>query len=129
MLEHCDYQKLDDTLRMVLDCSDGQCSRIKAMLDEYHASGAIAYGIHKTSAAQMTCYVESLSDQGHFHFVDGNDGGYALAARMLKQQLRVRSESICNDEVSGAGYEMIKSVGKGFVIRALVPNKVYSRLC
>ena len=86
--EHCDYQKLDDTLRMVLDCSDDQCRRIKAMLDEYHASGAIAYGMHNTSAAQMTCYVESLSDAGHFHFVDGNDGGYALAAKMLKQQLR-----------------------------------------
>jgi hypothetical protein len=36
----------------------------------------------------MTCYVQNLSDTAHIHFVDGGDGGYAMAAKQLKQQLR-----------------------------------------
>jgi Protein of unknown function (DUF3095) len=32
----------------------------------------------------MTCYVPSITDRGHVHFVDGADGGYAMAAQAMK---------------------------------------------
>ena len=35
----------------------------------------------------MTCYVNGLEDGQHIHFIDGGDGGYAVAAKQLKQQL------------------------------------------
>jgi Protein of unknown function (DUF3095) len=35
----------------------------------------------------MTCIVQSYNGN-HLHFVDGSDGGYALAAHQLKQQLK-----------------------------------------
>jgi hypothetical protein len=35
----------------------------------------------------MTCMVHSASS-GEVHFVDGADGGYAMAAKMLKAKLR-----------------------------------------
>jgi len=35
----------------------------------------------------MTCFVLSTNSDEHIHFIDGNDGGYALAAKQLKQQL------------------------------------------
>jgi hypothetical protein len=35
----------------------------------------------------MTCLVFSLAESRHVHFIDGADGGYALAALQLKEQL------------------------------------------
>ncbi len=84
---HCDFKKYDDTLRMVLDCSDAEYRAIEAFLQTEYLAGHISYGLHVSDAAQMTCYVESMSDGGHLHFVDGSDGGYALAAKQLKRVL------------------------------------------
>lgn len=36
----------------------------------------------------MTCYVESLGNGEHLHFIDGSNGGYALASIHLKQQMK-----------------------------------------
>ena len=38
--------------------------------------------------AMMTCLVFSLEQSRHVHFIDGADGGYALAALQLKAQLQ-----------------------------------------
>ena len=32
----------------------------------------------------MTCIVPSIETDDHLHFLDGTDGGYALAAKMMK---------------------------------------------
>lgn len=45
------------------------------------------YGLHQSDSALMTCSLFSLEESEHIHFIDGSDGGYALAARQLKQQL------------------------------------------
>jgi hypothetical protein len=42
--------------------------------------------MHKSREALLTCIVQSYNGN-HLHFVDGSDGGYALAARALKQRL------------------------------------------
>ncbi len=85
--QHCDFQKFDDTLRMVLDCSAHEYNQIVQLL-QYHADREqIVFGIHQSDAAQMTCYVQTVRDGGHLHFVDGHDGGYALAAVMLKEAM------------------------------------------
>lgn len=85
---HSDYRKLDDILRMVLDCSHEQVSRLVEVLDHFHHQREIFYGIHYSETALMTCMVESLSPGGHIHFIDGSDGGYAMAAKNLKEQIR-----------------------------------------
>lgn len=86
---HSDYRKFDDTLRMVIDCSNQQRADLDALLEESHRRGEIFYGVHRTDHALMTCYLRGMSDGEHLHFVDGGDGGYAMAAKQLKgQQIR-----------------------------------------
>ncbi len=80
-----DFRKFDDTLRMVLDVTDEQHAAIEADLARRYAAGDIRYGTHVTDAALMTCAVGSYQGD-HLHFVDGADGGYALAAKQLKLQ-------------------------------------------
>jgi hypothetical protein len=39
--------------------------------------------MHRQPMAQITCVVPSAMGDEHFHFVDGTDGGYAMAASRL----------------------------------------------
>lgn len=82
-----DYQRFDDTLRMVLDCTTDEVTAIQSTLARFRKQGLIAYGLHQADSALMTCLLFSLTDSEHVHFIDGADGGYAMAARQLKQQL------------------------------------------
>ena len=50
--------------------------------------GEIAdYGTFRQANALMTCFVPSITDRGHVHFVDGGGGGYAMAAQAMKARL------------------------------------------
>ncbi len=86
--QNSDHRKVADTLHMVLDCTDPEITAIKAYLAGLQAAGKIAYGAHLAACAMMTCLVFSLDQSRHVHFIDGADGGYALAAVQLKAQLQ-----------------------------------------
>ncbi len=83
-----DFRKFDGLLRMVIDVPGGKIPAIIEFLDGEHRRGAIFYGTHRSDSALMTCVVFSLKRDSHVHFIDGNDGGYALAALQFKQQLK-----------------------------------------
>ncbi len=83
-----DYRKYDGALRMVLDVSHAQASEIEAFLEREYQAGRVLYGTWKADQAMMTCLLFSLSESKHVHFIDGADGGYAMAARDLKQRLK-----------------------------------------
>ena len=83
-----DHRKVADTLHMVLDCTETENAAIDAYLAGLHAHRRIAYGTHRAQRAMMTCLVFSLEEGRHVHFIDGADGGYALAALQLKAQLQ-----------------------------------------
>jgi hypothetical protein len=86
MVENSDFRKFDGMLRMVLDGSDAQYRALREYLDGQHRAGRLVYGMHRSRAALLTCIVFSYNGN-HVHFVDGSDGGYAMAARELKAQL------------------------------------------
>lgn len=88
MAKNSDSRKFDECLRMVLDSNTGQRDRLVAVLEQHHQAGEIVYGMHSSAEALMTCLVFSLAGN-HVHFVDGGDGGYALAALQMKQQLKM----------------------------------------
>jgi hypothetical protein len=81
-----DYQRFDGTLRIILDCSELELQRVTDMLDRLHRAGKLFYGLHIADSALMTCVLLSLTEGRHLHFVDGANGGFALAAKALKAQ-------------------------------------------
>ena len=86
LVENSDFRKFDGILRMVMDGSEAQASALQLFLESQHQAGKLVYGLHKSREALITCIVQSVNGN-HMHFVDGSDGGYALAARGLKAQL------------------------------------------
>lgn len=84
---HSDYRKYADSLRMVIDCTPRAADSIRALLEAECRKGAIDFGTHVTNAALMTCFVRSTEDAGHIHFIDGANGGYALAAAEMKKRM------------------------------------------
>ena len=87
MESHNDYIKFDNTLRLVMDVSQEKEASLRHYFDILVGQGKIFYGIHSASSALMTCIIFDYASQ-HFHFIDGSDGGYALAAKQMKQQMK-----------------------------------------
>jgi hypothetical protein len=85
-IRNTDFRKFDETLRMVLDLSDEESQHLESWLETQFNAGVLAFGIHRSRAAIATCMVRSYKGD-HVHFIDGEDGGYALAAKGLKAQL------------------------------------------
>lgn len=83
-----DFRKYDGALRMVLDVSPQQAAMIEDFLEEEYQAGRLIFGTWKADRAMMTCLLFSLSESKHVHFIDGADGGYAMAASDLKRRIK-----------------------------------------
>jgi hypothetical protein len=79
---NADFRKFDDGLRMTLECSIEFADALEQRLRS--ASDVADYGTFRQNNALLTCYVPSITDRGHVHFVDGAGGGYAMAALAMK---------------------------------------------
>lgn len=88
VVENTDFRKFDGMLRMVIDGNDAQAAEFEAYLDSQYEDGRLVYGMYKSREALVTCLVQSYAGN-HLHFVDGSDGGYAMAALGLKRQLSI----------------------------------------
>ena len=93
MIANTDFCKFDETVCLVMDCSQAAIEAIKADLEEAAASRAIRYGIHVSPTALVTCLVTSASNSLHVHFVDGGSGGYTRAASSLKGAAKAASSA------------------------------------
>jgi len=82
-----DHRKFDDMLRVVIAGSEEQCKEMRSFLQEQFEASHLAYGIHVTDKAMITCMVFQYHRE-HIHFVDGSDGGYVQASKTLKKQLK-----------------------------------------
>ena len=86
LVESSDFRKFDGMLRMVMDGKDSQATALQTYLEGEYRQGKLVYGLYKSREALLTCIVESYNGK-HLHFVDGSDGGYALAAKELKRRV------------------------------------------
>lgn len=87
LIANTDYRKCDETLRVILSGTEQQRHILDQRLGQLHQAGEIVYGMHASPAAMMTCLIFNY-DQDHVHFLDGSNGGYALAAKQMKSQLK-----------------------------------------
>lgn len=92
VVDTSDYQKFDDMLRMVIASTADQTQQLVDYLEAKSRIGHLAYGIHVSDRALMTCLVYERNGR-QVHFVDGADGGYTLAARSLKQRLNRKARN------------------------------------
>jgi len=82
-----DFRKFDDVLRLTLDVTPDQAGRIETLLEAEFRAGRLIYGYHTAETALMTCLIFSLAQSRHVHFIDGADGGFAMAAKGYKARL------------------------------------------
>ena len=85
---HSDFRKFDNMLRMVLDCTNEQTFKVKQLLERLHGTGDVFYGTFESENSLMTCFVDGLTQGQHIHFIDAENGGYAMAALALKKQIK-----------------------------------------
>jgi hypothetical protein len=85
---NADFRKLDDGLKMTLDCDPATEAKLEAVLSRAAKAGLIRYGISTQEEAMMTCIVPSILTDDHLHFVDGAAGGYTQAASQMKNAAR-----------------------------------------
>jgi len=82
-----DNEKFDDMLRMVVTTSFEQTKVLEEYLEKEFIEKKLVYGIHKSDSSLMTCLIFERHGR-HIHFVDGSNGGYALASIELKNKLK-----------------------------------------
>lgn len=83
-----DTEKFDDMLRMTVSSTFVQTKKLEDYLENEFRLRNIAYGIHKTDSSLMTCLIFERHGK-HVHFVDGTNGGYAMASKMFKDKINV----------------------------------------
>jgi hypothetical protein len=88
LVDMSDTLVIDGKINTLITGTIAQRTSLQKLLDEMENNGEIIYGMHISSASVMSCYVRNLEDD-HIHFVDGSDGGYTQAAKMLKGKLKL----------------------------------------
>ncbi len=86
LIKQSDHRKFENALKMILDCSKADAEKLREYLSNLYSEGEIYFGLYLSDKAIMTCMVFSL--ENHLHLIDGSDGGYALAAKELKKQIK-----------------------------------------
>ena len=87
-----DFRKFDDGLKMTIDLDAARLARLEARLQTAEAEGVCRYGLHRQASALMTCFVPTPLSHDHMHFIDGANGGYAMAAAALSGKSRPQAE-------------------------------------
>lgn len=94
MRKYAEFKKFDGMLRMVIDCTKDQANAIEFMLQDKHLHGQrLFYGVFYSTHSLMTCTGDGVNDGEHIHFMDGDAGGFAMAAKALNQQMAVMSQT------------------------------------
>jgi hypothetical protein len=85
LVRNSDVRKFNDLFRQILAGTAAQRAALTAWLEERYARRELAYGLHVTDRAHMTCLVFDYSGR-HLHFIDGADGGLFAASRAFKER-------------------------------------------
>jgi len=87
LVKNTDFKKFDGMLREVLSGTPEQREKLKNYLEERFRKKECVFGIHSSDSALITCLINNRSGD-HYHFIDGANGGYAMAATAMKHRLK-----------------------------------------
>jgi len=87
LIANTDYRKFDEVLRMIISGTVEQRKQLTFYLEHLHDERKIVFGIHASPNSLITCLVFNY-DTDHIHFLDGSNGGYTIAAKEMKRQLK-----------------------------------------
>ena len=91
LVQLTDTLVIDGRINTVISGTRSQRTQLQSTLDALEQDRLIIYGIYTSQESVMSCYVQDHKSK-HIHFVDGSDGGYTMAARMLKKKSGVRGQ-------------------------------------
>jgi hypothetical protein len=77
---------------MIIAGSETQRRKLTRYLEENYRQGKLVYGLHISDRVIMTCLVFERNGN-QVHFIDGADGGYAIAAKGMKQRINSKVSS------------------------------------
>lgn len=97
LIKHVDFRKFSEALRFVASGTSEERKEMEVFLEMLYKEGKLYYGVHSSSSLIITCYVTNYHRE-HIHFVDGVDGGYAMAAKKMKKQI-AESESFSDKAI------------------------------
>lgn len=80
-----DTEKFDDILRMVISLNNKEYKALLNYLEQEYQNKKIIYGTFSSDSSLMTCLIFERHGK-HIHFVDGDKGGYSMAAKEFKQR-------------------------------------------
>ncbi len=87
LIANADTLTIDGRINTIISGQQNKRTQLLEYLAAKEAEGSLVYGYHISKESVMTCYIENM-DSNHIHFVDGSDGGYTEAAKLLKRKLR-----------------------------------------
>ncbi len=80
-----DTEKFDDVLRMIISLDNKNYQALLDYLEQEYKNKTIVYGTFSSDSSLMTCLIFERHGK-HIHFVDGDKGGYSMAAKEFKQR-------------------------------------------
>lgn len=99
-----DFRKFDDGLKMTIDLDKNRLSRLERLLQTAEAASICRYGLHRQASALMTCFVPTPLSHDHMHFIDGANGGYAMAAAALSGKTARPCDAASGAEAASAAF-------------------------
>jgi len=85
LLTATDTLKIDGALKTIIAGTKRQRERLIEKLENREKRGQIHFGYHVSQETTLTCYIHKRNQQ-YINLVDGKDGGYVQAAKMLKSK-------------------------------------------
>lgn len=79
-----DFRKVQDGLRMTVSLDPAGIKRMESYLEDLRSKKLVRYGTSTQDQAVLTCFVPSIVEDNHYHFLDGAGGGYAAAASAMR---------------------------------------------
>ena len=78
---------IDGAINTVISGKKKQREELLEYLNSLEAQGSIVYGFYSSNSSILSCFVTAIDDY-HIHFLDGDNGGYTQASKVLKPKLR-----------------------------------------